>query len=156
VLRARGNRAGAIAALQEAVRLDPSYADAHFNLGLVYQDAGDRPAATRHLRRAIELEPDNPQGYNAFAWLLATSPDSTAAAIAEAVTLAQRAATITQGRDASALDTLAAAYAAAGDLDRAVAAAERAVQVATAAGQQPLAAQIQRRLATYRKTPSSR
>ena len=150
VRRARGDLRGAIAALEEAVRIDPAYADAHFNLGLAYQDAGDRPAATRHLRRVIELQPENAQGYNALAWLLGTAPDATPAAVSEAVALAQRAATITQGKDASALDTLAAAYAAAGDLDRATAAAERALQVANASGQQALAAQISRRLAGYR------
>jgi Flp pilus assembly protein TadD len=135
------------------VRLDPAYADAHYNLGLLYYEAGDRPAATRHLRRTIELQPENPQGYNALAWLLATAPDRTPTGVAEAVTLAQRATTLTEGKDASMLDTLGAAYAAAGDLDRAVAAAERALQVAKTTGQLPLAAQISERLATYRNRP---
>ena len=150
VRRLRGNRRGALAALQEAVRLDPTYADAHYNLGLLYYEAGERPDATRHLRRSIELQPQNPQGYNALAWLLATAPDATPTAIAEGVTMAERAATLTHGRDASALDTLAGTYAAAGDFARAVATAERALQVATAAGQTALAAQIQRRLGSYR------
>jgi Flp pilus assembly protein TadD/mono/diheme cytochrome c family protein len=150
VRRLRGDRAGAVASLQEAVRLDPAYAEAHYNLGLLYYEAEDRAAATRHLRRVIELQPQNPQGYNAMAWLLATAPDRTPAAIAEAVTLAQRAATLTGGKDASALDTLAAAYAAAGDLDRAAAAAERALQVAKASGQTALAADISGRLTSYR------
>jgi Flp pilus assembly protein TadD len=150
VRRARGDRAGAMVALQEAVRLDPAYVDAHYNLGLLYYEAENRSAATRHLRRVIELEPQNPQGYNALAWLLATSPDVTAMSAAEAVSLAQRAATLTGGKDASALDTLGAAYAAAGDFERAVAAAERALHVATATGQAPLAAEISRRLSTYR------
>lgn len=149
--RARGDLRGAAAALEEAVRLDPSYAEAHYNLGLVYQERGERTGATRHFRRAIELQPQQPQGYNALAWLLATAPDRTPASSAEAVALAQRAATLTQGKDASALDTLAAAYAATGDLERAVAAAERALQVATQTGQAPLAAQISARLAAYRK-----
>jgi Flp pilus assembly protein TadD len=149
--RARGDLRGAAAALEEAVRLDSSYGEAHYNLGLVYQHSGERAAATRHFRRAIELQPQQPQGYNALAWLLATSPDRTPAAAAEAVALAQRAATLTQGNDASTLDTLAAAYAAAGDLDRAIAAAERALQVANQTGQLPLAAQISARLAAYRK-----
>ena len=151
--RARGDLGGAAAELQEAVRIDPAYAEAHYNLGLVYQESGDRVGATRHLRRAIELQPQQPQGYNALAWLLATSPDRTPSSATEAVSLAQRAATMTQGKDASVLDTLGAAYAAAGDLDRAVAAAERALQVANATGQSPLAAQISGRLARYRNRP---
>jgi Flp pilus assembly protein TadD len=151
VRRARGDLGGATAALQDAVRLDPTYAEAHYNLGLVYQESGDRVGATRHFRRAIELQPQQPQGYNALAWLLATSPDRTPAAAGEAVALAQRAATLTQGKDASALDTLAAAYAASGDHDRAVAAAERALEVANASGQRPLAAEISRRLEAYRR-----
>jgi Flp pilus assembly protein TadD len=149
--RIRGDVRGAIATLEQAVRIDPGYAEARLNLGIAYQEAGDRPAATRHLRRAIELQPENAEGYNALAWLLATAPDATPASTAEAVTLAQRAATLTGGRDASVLDTLAAAFAAAGDLDRAAAAAQRAVEMANASGQKALAAQIQRRLETYRR-----
>lgn len=148
--RLQGDLRGAIGMLEKAIRLDPDYGDAHLNLGIAYQEATDRPAATRHLRRAIELQPSNPIGYNALAWLLATAPDRTASSAAEAVMLAERAATLTGGRDASVLDTLAAAFAAAGDRGRAAATAERALQVATAAGQRALAAQIQRRLETYR------
>jgi tetratricopeptide (TPR) repeat protein len=148
--RARGDAGGAVAALQEAVRLDPAYADAHFNLALAYQDAGDRASATRHLRRVLELQPDSAQALNALAWNFATSPDATPTSLAEAVRLAERAATLTGGRDASALDTLAAAYAAAGDLPVAIGAAERALQVARAGGQAELAAGIARRLEMYR------
>ncbi|MGH9349187.1 MAG: tetratricopeptide repeat protein, partial [Vicinamibacterales bacterium] len=148
--RVRGDLTGAIQALQDAARLAPSYADAHLNLGVAYQEAGDGAAATRHLRRAIELQPGNPEGYHALAWLLATAPDSTPAATAEAVALAQRAATLSQGRDASVLETLAAAFAATADFARATAAAERALQVANTSGQQALAARIQQRLARYR------
>jgi Flp pilus assembly protein TadD/mono/diheme cytochrome c family protein len=149
--RRRGNSTGAARALETAVRLDPASADAHLNLGLVYQQMDDRPAATRHLRRAIELRPSGHEAYNALAWLLATAPDSTPAARAEAVALAERAAALTEGRDASVLDTLAAAAAGAGDLARAAAIAERAVQAAAAAGQRQLAADIERRLQTYRR-----
>ena len=150
VQRRRGNLRGAIQALESAVRLDPNYADAHLNLGLAYQDIGDRPAATRHLRRAIDLQPSNADGYNALAWLLATASDATPAAAAEAVALAERAAALTNGRDASVLDTLATALASSGDTIRAAATAERALQLANATGQRQLAADIQRRLQRYR------
>jgi tetratricopeptide (TPR) repeat protein len=148
--RRRGDARGAIAALDAAVRLDPRYADAHLNLGLAYQDAGDRAAATRHLRRAIELQPSDAEAYNALAWLLATAPDRTASSAQEALTLAERAAAITGGRDASALDTLAAALDAAGYRERALEAGTRALQLANASGQRELAAQIARRVSSYR------
>lgn len=45
-------------ALEEAVALDPRYADAHYTLGAVLKARRDFPAAVDSLRRAIALRPD--------------------------------------------------------------------------------------------------
>lgn len=50
----------AVAEYKEAIQLDPSYPDAHLNLGLTYADSGEFEEATRELETAIELDPKDP------------------------------------------------------------------------------------------------
>ena len=69
---------------------------------------------------------------------------------AEGVRLAERAVRLTNGANATALDTLAAAYAAAGQTDRAIDTSENALKVAIDAGEQELAGEIRARLNRYR------
>jgi hypothetical protein len=58
---------------------------------------------------------------------------------------------MTGNADPAALDTLAAAYASAGDFVRATAAAERALTAASRVGNTALAEQIRSRLRLYRE-----
>ena len=53
----------ALHAAQEAVRLDPRLAEAHFALGSVYSATGRTADATSELKRALELEPNSDEGY---------------------------------------------------------------------------------------------
>jgi protein O-GlcNAc transferase len=43
--------------LQEAVRLDPGYADAHHHLASALRAAGRRDDAIVHYRRALQIDP---------------------------------------------------------------------------------------------------
>ena len=45
-----GRRPEAIAAYRQALEADADFADAHFNLARLYEQAGKRAAALRHLR----------------------------------------------------------------------------------------------------------
>lgn len=55
--------AGAVAAFERAVELDPDYPDANNNLGYVlFRDRAQYDRGARHIERALELDPDNP-GY---------------------------------------------------------------------------------------------
>jgi tetratricopeptide (TPR) repeat protein len=40
---------------QEALNRDPSFADAHYNLGLLFESLGNRKEAFNHLRTARKL-----------------------------------------------------------------------------------------------------
>jgi tetratricopeptide (TPR) repeat protein len=78
--------------------------------------------------RAIAADaPDSPRMLDEIAWLLATYPDSKSRDGTEAVRLAERACALSDRRVPAFLDTLAAAYAEAGDFPRAVAAGEEAL-----------------------------
>jgi spermidine synthase len=85
-----------------------------------------------------------------LAWLLATSDPAQGGDPAQAVQLAERARELSGRENAPCLDTLAAAYAAAGRFADAVIIAERAVHAAESAGQAPLAKVLRARLELYR------
>jgi Tfp pilus assembly protein PilF len=43
---------------RDALKSDPSFADAHFNLAMALEERGEREAARPHWRRYLVLEPD--------------------------------------------------------------------------------------------------
>jgi hypothetical protein len=83
--------------------------------------------------------------------MLATYPDSDVRDPQEAVSLAERAAELTDREEILPLDVLAAAYAAAGRFDQAVDTARAALDRASTLGQAELAARIRQRLQLYRQ-----
>jgi tetratricopeptide (TPR) repeat protein len=48
----------AIHAYQEALRIDPDFRDAHYNLANVYYDFGRYADAIHHYQEALRLSPD--------------------------------------------------------------------------------------------------
>ena len=151
LLGSQGRLPDAIRQFREAVRIDPDYGDAHNNLGLALRMTGDRDEALRHFQAALRLRADWPVPMNEIAWILATHPSERARNPAEAVRLAQRAAELTARRQPVILDSLAAAYAAAGDFDRAADTAREAIALAASGGPAGLAGEIGKRLDLYRQ-----
>lgn len=100
---------------------------AMLNLGISYEhgrgvEPNDREAARWYLKAAENLLPE---GMNALAWLLATSPDPEVRNGPEAVRWARTA--VEREPTATRIDTLAAAYAEAGDFDKAIETIELAI-----------------------------
>lgn len=91
----------------------------------------------------------SPTGVSDLARFLAVHPDAKFRNGAEAVRLAEHAAELLKGQDAQTLDTLAAAYAEAGRFAEATETAKKAISLATATGQKPLAIEIQKRSELY-------
>jgi Flp pilus assembly protein TadD len=79
--------------------------------------------------------------------VLATSSHAEVRDGAKAVRYAERAATLTGGRDPSALTSLAAAYAETGQFDRAITVMNQAIAVASSQGQSGLLGDLRRYLA---------
>jgi tetratricopeptide (TPR) repeat protein len=149
LLQVGGRFDEALTHYQRAVVLRPDNVDAVTNLGLLLSMLGRPGDAVPRLRAAIARDAGNAQALSGLAWIRATSWDPALRDAAEAVTLAERAAT--ERRSVSTLDALAAAYASAGRFEDAVTAARSGIELASAAGQTGVAEQFRQRLALYQQ-----
>jgi len=150
VLARLGRTREAIEHYRQAILLKPGYAEAHNNLGHVLAGIGKIDEAIEHYHEALRLKADFAVALDNLAWLLATHDSAQGGDPARAVQLAQRARELGGQESPQCLDTLAAAYAAAGRFADAVITAEKAVQLAESAGQAPLATLLRSRLELYR------
>ncbi len=148
-LAERGQIDRAIQSYHKAIALAPEDADAHQSLARALVMQNQLPEAIYRYRRTLEIEPDRVGALLDLAWIIATAPSVELRVPAEGVRLAERAVAITHRQNATALDTLAAAYARAGQLDHAILTAEEAVKIALATGDSNLADQISARLHGY-------
>jgi tetratricopeptide (TPR) repeat protein len=135
----------------KAINFEPDYAPAYCDLGYLYGVIGKYNEAIDCYRKAMQLKPDWPLPMAGLAKILATHPDINKRNIAEAIKLAERAAELTKYQNTVILDTLATAYAAGGQFDKAVKTAEKALSSALAEHNEVLARQIRRQLENYKK-----
>jgi tetratricopeptide (TPR) repeat protein len=88
--------------------------------GMAYRRLGQYDRALQDMNEALRLDPQFADGYNTLAWLHATAMDEKFRDGRKAVELATRASELTGWKNATIIDTLAAAYAAAGNFAEAV------------------------------------
>jgi arylsulfatase A-like enzyme/Flp pilus assembly protein TadD len=150
-LQAKGEIGEAIFHYQQALQTAPDSVELRCALAGALTQAGRLDEALDHYRAVLRLQPRSVSSLNGAAWILATHPDPEAREPEEAIRLAARASDLTGHSNPGALDTLAAAYAAAGQFDRAVTTAEQALSLATAASEEELANRIRKRLELYRR-----
>jgi len=148
-LAKEGHGEQAVNAFQKAVSLNPGLWAAQVALAEALQRQGNVAGALAQYRRMLELRPGDAAAANNVAWILATRPEATMDDAQEAVQHALRLCEATRYQLPSAVDTLAATYAAAGRFVEAVTTAEKAIDLASAAGQHELAAKIRGRLRLY-------
>src|SRR5947207_9978697 len=145
-----GQVAESLAHLQTAVQLDPHDADAQYNLANALM-ALDHPAdAIAHYKKALEIDHDDVQSLNNLAWILATWPDPLMRDGSKAVSLAERAVSLTDHREARTIATFAAAFAENGRFQDAVKTAERAADLAQSEGNPGFADFIRQQAEEYR------
>ena len=104
-------------------------ADLFRRRGLLYRKQKDWRGAKADFESTVQLEPDQAWAVNDLAWLLATTPDDSLRDAPRAVELANLCCKITNWQNGKMLDTLATAYAAAGDFDKAIEWSQKAISL---------------------------
>ena len=133
----------AIADFSEAIRLNPKSGEAYSNRGKAWSDKKDYDKAIADFDEALKHKDPNAKvgalydsditggdstamvnsralTFNGIAWLRATCPDAKYRNGQQAVEYATKACELTAWKEANNIDSLAAAYAEAGDFDKAV------------------------------------
>ncbi len=149
VLVGMGKKEDAVAHFERALEDMPDMAEVHYRLGVVLDGMGETEGGVRHYESALSLMPDHAGVCNNLAWLLATREPRRGGDPIRAVVLAQRACKLTGDSIPAFLDTMAAAYAGSDRFAEAVATGQKALTLASMAGNGELARQIGERLELY-------
>lgn len=122
--------AAAIEDFTESLRLDDTLVQNYRTRGLVYQKLGQFENVVRDFSEFIRRKPTNTGILNELAWIHATCPDEKIRDGVKAVELAKRACEGSNWKNSAFIDTLAAAYAEAGDWQNAVSNQELSIKLA--------------------------
>jgi tetratricopeptide (TPR) repeat protein len=107
--------------------------------------------AVDQYNQVLQSNPDYPEALNNLAWIFSTNPDANLHNGPRAMELAQQACELTKFHQTIYIGTLAAAYAAAGRFDEAIATAQQACDVAKKNGETSLRQKNQELLERYRQ-----
>jgi tetratricopeptide (TPR) repeat protein len=133
-LAAKGDLVPAVQQLGYIMMLRPDLEQAHAQLRQILLSLAKEPDSLQRLQEIAANAPDSPRMLDELAWLFATYPESKSRDGTEAVRLAEHASELTERKVPALLDTLAAAYAEAGDFSRAISVGEEALKKAGSAG----------------------
>src|SRR3954468_5665420 len=156
LLQLAGQSDAALEHYRRAAALRPDNLEAHTNLGQLLSNRGRIVEAVAQFTAALGLNADNLQALGGLAWIRATTADPAVRDAVEAIRLAERADRAGGHQDVTAIDALAAAYAAAGRYDEAVAVARRGLSLAVSSGRTAVAAQFRQRVDLYQTGQSLR
>jgi protein O-mannosyl-transferase len=150
----QGDLDDAIAEWRTTLSIHPYDAGAHTSLGNALVQQGSLREAVDHYEKALQAEPDSILPLNNLAWVMSTGPDDSLRNNEIAVQLATKANELSKETNPIFIRTLAAAYAQAGQFEKAIETARRALEQANAQGMRDLAVQIQEEADLYqRRTP---
>src|SRR4029077_9650679 len=129
----------------------PQAEQAHARLRQILLSLAGGPDGLQRLQEIAVNAPDSSRMLAELAWLRATYPDAKSRDGTQAVQLAERACALTDRRIPALLDTLAAAYAEAGDFSRAISTIEEALRRARTSGDSDAIKLSERILASLRE-----
>jgi protein O-mannosyl-transferase len=132
-LQGQGKFPEAIDAFTRSIRARPNEASVYSKLGEVMKQQGRIKEAVAQHRQAVQIDPEYAPSLNNLAWILATCKDPEIRNPTGAVQFAEKVCELTGFKDQNCLDTLAAAYAAAGQFEKAVQTTQKAVELAKTA-----------------------
>jgi tetratricopeptide (TPR) repeat protein len=151
LLLQKGDNDGAISQLQTALSIQPNDSGTNTTLANALVQKGLLREAADHYQKALALEPESQLALNNLAWLLAAGPNDSLRDGARATDLALKLDRVTQQNNPLYVRTLAAAYAEAGEFEKAVETGQKASELALAQGQRSFAAQNQEETDRYRQ-----
>jgi len=147
----KGDLDGAIAEWRTTLSIHPYDAGAHTGLGNALVQKGFLGEAADHYEKALQSEPDSILPLNNLAWVMSTGPDDSLRNNEIAVQLAKKANQLSDENNAVFMRTLAAAYAQAGQFEKAIETARRASELAQRQREHELARQIMEDVDLYRR-----
>lgn len=128
-----------------AVRIKPDYADAHVNLGAILSRQGKLDEAVRHLSEAVQIKPDHAEAHYNLGVLLSRQGKSYQA-ISHWLQVLNL-----DPKNIKALLNLGTSYAKTGQFPKAILYAEKALNLARAAGEDEIAQKIRARIERYKQ-----
>jgi superkiller protein 3 len=146
----QGKSDEAVAEYRKSLQIKPDDPNVLNALGIVLSQQGKIDEAIAHFEWVLKIKPDWVGPMNNIAWFLAASEKTTAHNPDKAVRFAQRACELTNYKNPGLLDTLAVAYAAAGDFSKAIETAEEALELCRTPEQNTLKKEIENRLVLYK------
>ena len=147
----KGRASDAAEEFKSVLQRDPKNFVAHHWLARALLAQGRTAEAVGEYSASLISQPGQPITLNDLAWLLATDPHREIRRGSEAVKLADRACELTHWQEPALIGTLAAAYAEAGDFDKAVLASQKAHDLAAAQGLRDLAETNLQLITLYRE-----
>jgi tetratricopeptide (TPR) repeat protein len=135
---------------QKTLSTDPDDPRVHTSLGTALLRKGLVGEAISHYEKSLAIAPQSTVTLNNLALVLSTCSDARFRNGSRAIQLAEQADQLSGRKNPSIVRTLAAAYAESGRFNDAIAAAERALQLATAQGDSALVSTLRMDIDLYR------